>query len=411
MHIEKNVFDNVFNTVMNMKGKTKDNPNGRMDLQLFCKRPELELTNVNGKLVMPKASYSLSKPQVKDVCQWIKGLRLPDGMMFNLKKKARNKACVEGSICEAYCLEEISNFCAMYFKSNVPTKLNRVPRQDDGGNMDCNGRLSVFCQSGRAFGFHKIRPLTDIQLQSANIYVLLNTIEIEPYVSEFRQILSNEHPNYSEDLIQKLVESKFADWLQQQALDDKITDPRIVDIAFPPMRQVRCFNGYFVNGFKFHTLSYGDDKKSMNSGVRVKGSCYGIDERDFYVTVGLDLDAPRVLVCDDPSEEVDPNEINEARFIVDDDIIEEEYDDILENEDDDEEDNDELEMDGEEIMVRSIHGSGSNASRDPPSMNQTSRTTRKSSQSSRAIPSSSQAGFALPRSSFQAGSALPRSSA
>ncbi|KAJ7972889.1 hypothetical protein O6P43_010709 [Quillaja saponaria] len=60
-------------------------------------------------------------------------------------------------------------------------------------------------------------------------------------------------------------------------------------------------------------------------------------------------------------------------------------------------------------MVRSIHGSGSNASRDPPSMNQTSRTTRKSSQSSRAIPSSSQAGFALPRSSSQAGSALPRS--
>ncbi|KAJ7975668.1 Imidazole glycerol phosphate synthase subunit HisF [Quillaja saponaria] len=62
-------------------------------------------------------------------------------------------------------------------------------------------------------------------------------------------------------------------------------------------------------------------------------------------------------------------------------------------------------------MVRSIHGSGSNASRDPPSMNQTSRTTCKSSQSSRAIPSSSQAGFALPRSSSQAGSALPRSSA
>ncbi|KAJ7969072.1 Transposase, Ptta/En/Spm [Quillaja saponaria] len=62
-------------------------------------------------------------------------------------------------------------------------------------------------------------------------------------------------------------------------------------------------------------------------------------------------------------------------------------------------------------MVRSIHGSGSNAFRDPPSMNQTSRTTRKSSQSSRAIPSSSQAGFALPRSSSQAGSALPRSSA
>ena len=43
MHIEKNVFDNVFNTVMNVKGKMKDTPKTREDLKLICERSELEL--------------------------------------------------------------------------------------------------------------------------------------------------------------------------------------------------------------------------------------------------------------------------------------------------------------------------------------------------------------------------------
>jgi len=43
MHVEKNVFDNIFNTVMDIKAKTKDTANARQDLRLICKRPKLEL--------------------------------------------------------------------------------------------------------------------------------------------------------------------------------------------------------------------------------------------------------------------------------------------------------------------------------------------------------------------------------
>lgn len=43
MHVEKNVFDNVFNTVMDIKNKTKDNVKARMDLKEYCKQRELEL--------------------------------------------------------------------------------------------------------------------------------------------------------------------------------------------------------------------------------------------------------------------------------------------------------------------------------------------------------------------------------
>ena len=34
MHIEKNVFENIFNTVMDVKGKTKDNIKSRLDIAL-----------------------------------------------------------------------------------------------------------------------------------------------------------------------------------------------------------------------------------------------------------------------------------------------------------------------------------------------------------------------------------------
>ncbi|XP_059315663.1 uncharacterized protein LOC132066357 [Lycium ferocissimum] len=43
MHIEKNYFDNLFNTVSDVKGKTKDNPKARLDLKEYCRRPELNL--------------------------------------------------------------------------------------------------------------------------------------------------------------------------------------------------------------------------------------------------------------------------------------------------------------------------------------------------------------------------------
>jgi hypothetical protein len=35
VHIEKNVFENIFNMVMNVEGNTKDNINARMDITSF----------------------------------------------------------------------------------------------------------------------------------------------------------------------------------------------------------------------------------------------------------------------------------------------------------------------------------------------------------------------------------------
>jgi hypothetical protein len=89
MHVEKNVFDNVFNTVMNVEEKIKDNPKVRMDLKVICKRSELELKEYNGKVLKPKTRYVLGPDQVKQVCQWFRQLRFRDGYIPNIAQTVK----------------------------------------------------------------------------------------------------------------------------------------------------------------------------------------------------------------------------------------------------------------------------------------------------------------------------------
>ena len=72
MHIEKNVFDNVFNTIMNVEGKTKDNEKSRANLKEFCRRVEFYQNESTSKY--PKATYTLDKSRKKILCEWLKEL-------------------------------------------------------------------------------------------------------------------------------------------------------------------------------------------------------------------------------------------------------------------------------------------------------------------------------------------------
>ncbi|KAL0387700.1 UNVERIFIED_CONTAM: hypothetical protein Sradi_2651800 [Sesamum radiatum] len=85
MYIEKNVFDNIFNTVINIKGKTKDNLNAREDLKIIYNRRKLEVDKRRPN-VMPKALFTLTKEQKMRICEWIIHLKLPNGYASNLAR-------------------------------------------------------------------------------------------------------------------------------------------------------------------------------------------------------------------------------------------------------------------------------------------------------------------------------------
>ena len=85
MHIEKNVFENVFNTVTHVEGKkTKDNEKAREDLKVLCRRPELEKKEATGKF--PNTCYTMDKPSKQILCEWVKKLKFPDGYALNMAR-------------------------------------------------------------------------------------------------------------------------------------------------------------------------------------------------------------------------------------------------------------------------------------------------------------------------------------
>jgi len=65
MHVEKNFFDNLSNTVLNVPGKTKENAKSRMDLPDLCRRSELHM-KADGTLPVP--IFWLSKEEKKNFC-------------------------------------------------------------------------------------------------------------------------------------------------------------------------------------------------------------------------------------------------------------------------------------------------------------------------------------------------------
>ncbi|PKA53322.1 hypothetical protein AXF42_Ash010052 [Apostasia shenzhenica] len=86
MHIEKNVFDNIFYTVMNVSGKTKDNLKVKANLELYCNQEGLQLFEDNGRVMKSPALYVLDKTKLQYFCKWMTELRLPDGYSSNISR-------------------------------------------------------------------------------------------------------------------------------------------------------------------------------------------------------------------------------------------------------------------------------------------------------------------------------------
>ncbi|XP_019056998.1 PREDICTED: uncharacterized protein LOC109116289 [Tarenaya hassleriana] len=84
MHIEKNFFDNIINTVLNVAQKTKDNINSRKDIGLICSRKDLELTP-DGKAPVP--IFRVFGEAKMNFFRWLQeDVKFPDGYSSNISR-------------------------------------------------------------------------------------------------------------------------------------------------------------------------------------------------------------------------------------------------------------------------------------------------------------------------------------
>ncbi|XP_052724112.1 uncharacterized protein LOC128193952 [Vigna angularis] len=353
MHIEKNFFDNIFNTVMNVSGKSKDNEKARMDLGLYCKRKDLELkTHTNGKMYKPKANYTLSVDQSKQVCQWLKDLRMPDGYSSNLSRCVdvnRGKVIgMKSHDCHVFmeCLlpiafsslpthvlnpiTEVSHFfrdlcCTTLnevdlrkMEENIPIIICKMERIFPPSFFDCMEHLPVHlpyeARLGgpvqyrwmypfeRFMGYAKrsIKNKARVEGSIVASYLHKETTHFCSHYFKNFMLTPQSMRNEVDTEVERTTLSVFDEggrhsgresthWLSDEELRSahvhndplSVKNQHLRDLSLGPLRCVKEWHTYFVNGYKFHTHAWSQGKKTINSGVHVKGLTEG-GEDDFY---------------------------------------------------------------------------------------------------------------------------------
>ena len=109
MHIEKNVFDNIFNTVLNIPGKTKDTARSRDELNMYCNRQRLAKLPDGS---YPNAPYFIGKERKTKLFDWIKQLKFSNGYTSNLRR------CVDTNRLKMFGMK--SHDCNIFMKRLLP---------------------------------------------------------------------------------------------------------------------------------------------------------------------------------------------------------------------------------------------------------------------------------------------------
>ncbi|XP_076940317.1 uncharacterized protein LOC143609445 [Bidens hawaiensis] len=367
MHIEKNVFENLFYTIMGTDN-SKDNMKARQDIESLCDRPLLNpICDSNGKMTKVRGDYTLQKDDAKNVCVWLKKLKFPDGYASNIGScvniekysfySFKSDDChvfmqrllplaIRGSVSkETY--EAVTELCMFFqvlcsktlhiydlvnMKRTIVQTVCKLEKIFPPGFFDSmehlvihladEALLVVRCNTDGCInmrGSLKLRHATqnfapqhpsssggDSQLsmfvvpsrrlyekggkrrhmdaeehKKAHTYVILNCEEVPPYVIEFDKVAPQLYPD---EPTLFLKDDHFADWFKtrvRMGLSDGST--RYLEIlANKPSKYVQSHNGYFVNGYKFHTQMYGKGLVTNNYGVFVRGEAHIAEESDYY---------------------------------------------------------------------------------------------------------------------------------
>ncbi|XP_057247447.1 uncharacterized protein LOC130589853 [Beta vulgaris subsp. vulgaris] len=268
MHIEKNVFDNAFHTIMEVKGKTKDDLKARKDMKVYCKRRKLEtrvvLDSKGGKKILnPNAPFMLPKEKRKLICEWVKKLKFPDGYASNLDLLPLNVWNV---------ITELSQFFRDLCSTTL--KVNHVVRLEE--NIP-----EIICKLERIFppGFFNSMEHLPIHLPyEAKVGGPVQYRRMYPCESLFEEQMMRECGYQSLEEVWIKSEDEYPNWFKEYVLGKGINNDIIRSLSFGPLTRVRKFKQYHINGFHFHAFEYGKNKSTMKYGICVKRS----QGKDFY---------------------------------------------------------------------------------------------------------------------------------
>ena len=86
MHIENNICDSIVGTLLSMEGKSNDNLNSNLDLQVIGIRDQLHPIQRGNRVTLSVAGYSLTSNKKKKFYKFFKEVKVPDGYASNISQ-------------------------------------------------------------------------------------------------------------------------------------------------------------------------------------------------------------------------------------------------------------------------------------------------------------------------------------
>ena len=83
MHVEKNICESLLGTLLQIKGKTKDGANPRMDM--LGDQPKGLHNDGDGHYTLQLLSYNLTKPEVKQFFEFLLSVKTPSSYSANIR--------------------------------------------------------------------------------------------------------------------------------------------------------------------------------------------------------------------------------------------------------------------------------------------------------------------------------------
>nr|GMD39268.1 uncharacterized protein LOC109190933 [Ipomoea batatas] len=205
----------------------------------------------------------------------------------HLKSKMKNKRYVEGSIADAYMLEESTHFASFYFDDDVHSRRTRIGRNLNDGGIDPNLpiTLSIFNRPGRLMGRRTTRYLSAEKRFAAHQYVLLNCEEVQPILRLYENGLRLYNLGCTDQDVDDEIERNFAAWFKGYVYTpmNDVCNQSLIDLAFGPIME---------------TEAYCSRKSTSNFGVYIKGSGLSQFESNFFGTLQevIEVEYPNVPI-------------------------------------------------------------------------------------------------------------------
>ncbi|KAH1092026.1 hypothetical protein J1N35_019283 [Gossypium stocksii] len=329
MHIEKNVYENIIETILNVDGKLKDNLQSRLDLVDMGIRRDLHpQVLLIGKYRLPPLIFTMSKEEKEMFCTVLKDIKVLDAYASNISQCVSLKdrrlyslkshdyhilmqdllpvalqCCMSKKVTS--CIIELSNIMkAICGKVLNVEELEKV--QDRAALTLCNLEeifpLSCFTimvhlviylsreaiigglvfnrwmypieSYGEPIGKVEIPELDDRSWIQAHRYVLFHCDAIEPLCNEYKQILRSRSRSqrlpYRE--INKLFTESFHEWLSQTVWSGKAVSDEVKWLSQGSNRLVKRYSAFIINGFRFHTKYREILRRTQNCRIVVNSS-------------------------------------------------------------------------------------------------------------------------------------------